>query len=362
MTTRLRYLLLRSALLGALACCCSTAIAQNAARQASLDQIANIHEELQEVDTSTREFTELEQLRQSLDMSAAPQPWPERVKTDDYDVYMGVTKPYLLYLFDQLGYTGDKIDSGETTAIPPLLVVSIGKGWADNETVQFKKGMFYRVILPLVLYENAAVLRDRTELEAIYDVGAENNAYTPEQMQRLNELALSYRVIKEESSEPLSQDQVLELLQRVDMVAPSLALVQAAHESGYGTSRFAHQGQALFGQWDWGSNTIKPEQQRQGKGNYGIRAFEQPIGSVRAYIWNLNTHRAYASFREERARQRGKQRGRMVFDSFKLADTLTSYSERGTGYTEELKGTMRYNKLRVADLVRLMEGEPIYFD
>ena len=145
------------------------------------------------------------------------------------------------------------------------------------------------------------------------------------------------------------------------MVPPSLALAQAAHESGYATSRFAYSANALFGQWDWSANAVKPQQQRKGMGNYGIKSFDQPIDSVRAYIWNLNTHRAYADFRKVRAALRGEQQGRITLDSKKLADTLTSYSERGTEYTEELKSTISYNRLDRADHLRLIEGEPIYF-
>ncbi len=146
------------------------------------------------------------------------------------------------------------------------------------------------------------------------------------------------------------------------MVSPSLALAQAAHESGYATSRFAYTGNALFGQWDWSKDAIKPQQQRKGMGNYGIKSFAQPVDSVRAYIWNLNTHRAYAGFRRERAIQRGTTQGRIALDGAKLAATLTDYSERGAEYTAELQGTISFNRLERADNLRLMEGEPIYFN
>jgi len=307
------------------------------------------------------EKTELELIRESIDWSDAPSPKPELVKTDDYDVYINVTKEFLTYVFDKWGYTGDKIDSGETEAIPPLLVVSIKKGWSDNETVQFKKSIFYRVILTLILYENEAVLRERDNLLAILESRKDDGTFPDGQMAHLNHLAHSYRVIKEESEVALTEDQIQDLLSRIDMVPPSLALAQAAHESGYATS-FAYTANALFGQWDWSADSIKPQQQREGMGNYGIKSFDQPIDSVRSYIWNLNTHRAYAGFRKIRAAQRGEQQGRITLDSKKLADTLTSYSERGTEYTEELKSTISYNRLDRADHLRLIEGEPVYFN
>ncbi len=328
----------------------------------SLSQVALIHADHDAPVLDNTEKTELELIRESIDWSDAPSPAPELVKTDDYDAYIGVTKEYLTYVFDKMGYTGEKIDSGETTAIPPLIVVTINKGWADDETVQFKKSIFYRVILTLILYENEAVLREREKLLAILDTRSDDGSFSPQQMNRLNKLAHNYRVIKEELEEPLSEEQIQELIIRVDTVPPSLALAQAAHESGYATSRFAYTANALFGQWDWSADAIKPQQQRKGMGNYGIRKFDQPIDSVRAYIWNLNTHRAYAGFRKERASQRGEQRGLAKMDSQKLAGTLTSYSERGAEYTEELKSTIRFNRLERADHLRLMQGEPVYFN
>jgi len=327
----------------------------------SLSDVALIHGSHNIPTNEAAAKTEMDLVRESIDWSDAPSPAPELVKTDDYDVYINVTGEYLMYVFDKLGYTGEKIDSGETVAIPPLLVVSITKGWSDDQTVQFKKSMFYRVILSLVLYENNAVLRERERLLQILENRGSNGTFSADDMRQLMALAFSYRVIKEESGPDLNEEQIQELLTRVDMVPPSLALAQAAHESGYATSRFAHSANALFGQWDWGENAVKPQQQRKGMGNYGIKTFDQPIDSVRAYIWNLNTHRAYAGFRKERARQRGMQTGRITLDSNKLAETLTSYSERGTAYTEELKSTISYNRLDRADGLRLMEGEPIYF-
>jgi uncharacterized FlgJ-related protein len=332
------------------------------ATEKSLSQVALIHEEHDVPALETQAKTELEQIRESIDWSDAPSPAPELVKTDDYDVYLNVSKEFLVYFFDQIGYTVEKIDSGETEAIPPLLVVSVKKGWSDDQTVQFKKSIFYRLMLTLILYENDAVLRERENLLAILETRGDDGSFSAAQLSRLNNLAYSYRILKEESEAPLSDAQIQELLIRVDMVPPSLALAQAAHESGYATSRFAHSANALFGQWDWSANAVKPQQQRKGMGNYGIKAFNQPIDSVRAYIWNLNTHRAYAGFRKERAAQRGDQQGRITLDSKKLADTLTSYSERGTEYTKELKTTISYNRLDRADHLRLMEGEPIYFD
>ena len=96
-----------------------------------------------------------------------------------------------------------------------------------------------------------------------------------------------------------------ELLIRVDVIPVSLALGQAAYESGYATSRFAGLGNALYGQWSWGGKGMKPDQQRRSEhGDYRIRGFEAPQASVIAYTINLNTHFAYEGFRDKRAELR----------------------------------------------------------
>jgi len=84
-------------------------------------------------------------------------------------------------------------------------------------------------------------------------------------------------------------------------VPPSLALAQAAEESGWGTSRFAIKGNSLFGQWDFSGKGIKPKEQRENLGDYGIAAFDSPQDSIEAYMLNLNTHRAYQRMRQEHA-------------------------------------------------------------
>jgi Bax protein len=327
----------------------------------ALAQIALIHEGIGVTGTDSDDKSELEIIRDSIDWSDAPTPTPVLIRTDDYDVYMNASKDYLLYVYDKLGYTGDKIESGETTSIPPLLVVSISRNWAEGETIQFEKGLFYRVLLPLVLFENEALLREREELLALLKV-RRDGALTDEQSNKLNKLAYSYRVIEEENPEPLNEEQINKLLIRVDMVSPSLALAQAALESGYDSSRFAHEGRTLFGQWDWSSDAINPQQQRKGSGNYGVRVFKQPIGSVRSYIWKVNTQRRYTDFREARALQRGNKHGRIVLDGLKLAATMTRYSEQGPEYIKEIEQTIELNHLDKIDHLRLMNGEPIYFD
>ena len=93
------------------------------------------------------------------------------------------------------------------------------------------------------------------------------------------------------------------LKMRMDIIPVSIALAQAANESGWGTSRFALQGNALFGQWTWSKKGISPKKQDKDK-THRVLQFQVLKASVRAYKNNLNTHNAYKEFREVRARLR----------------------------------------------------------
>ena len=148
-----------------------------------------------------------------------------------------------------------------------------------------------------------------------------------------------------------------ELWTKVDIVPVSLALAQAAEESGWGTSRFAATGNAVYGQWTWGENAITPEKQRKELGNYGIAAFETLQQSVCAYMLNLNTHNAYSSLRDKRAELRKK--GEKI-TGYELAGQLTKYSERGEEYVKGLRSLMDYNLLNPTDDAYLSDDPPIY--
>ena len=147
------------------------------------------------------------------------------------------------------------------------------------------------------------------------------------------------------------------LLTRVDIVPPSLAMGQCVEESGWGTSRFAAEGNALFGQWTWSEDGIKPETQRATLGDHRIAAFETPLLAVMAYMHNLNTHPAYEELRARRAeiRKNGER-----LSGRELARTLSQYSERGEAYIETLHSIMDVNRLDPADDAYLSDG-PVYY-
>jgi Bax protein len=260
----------------------------------------------------------------------------------------------VLELFDELNYTSEAWQAG-IREVPRIYLSEITDRWSKVTTkeidIPLKKKLFFRAIGPLALRSNELILQDRTRLEAIGNNGG--NASSDEQAW-LAGLASSYGL----NTDDYSNDTALieALLSRVDIVPPSLVLAQAAEESGWGTSRFAFKGNALFGQWTWGEKGIRPTEQRDGKGDYKIATFDAPLQSVQAHAQNLNTHRAYVAFRAERARLRAA--GARISGDV-LAGTLSSYSERGADYVKTLRGIMSYNKLDPADDAYLGNNQAI---
>ena len=200
-------------------------------------------------------------------------------------------------------------------------------------------------------FRNELIEKERTEIEAMAAPIKSGDTLKPEQQSRLDAFAEKYELEETaDTAELLSQ-----LLERVDVIPASLALGQAAYESGYGTSRFAQQGNALFGQWTYSGDGMKPKEHRASKGDYGVASYRWPFDSVRSYMFNLNTHDAYQALREKRAaiRMKGKQP-----TGLELAETLDKYSEKGAEYVKTLKGIITVNNLAITDQAYLRD-EPV---
>ena len=253
----------------------------------------------------------------------------------------------VLQLFNEIGYTAEQWQAG-IREIPRIELTNIPQRWqkvTQTIPVSDKKNIFFRLTGSGILQANEKIMNERERLlDAINRNDINENEW-------LAALAVKYKVIKNES-DTLDNSALTELKHRVDIVPPSLALAQAAEESGWGTSRFAIKGNSLFGQWDFSGKGIKPEQQRAELGNYGIAAFDSPQDSIEAYMLNLNTHSAYQRMRQKRAvfRQQNKQP-----TGWDLAKTLDKYSERGTDYVKSLHSIMSYNKLNDADQAYLWD-------
>jgi len=251
---------------------------------------------------------------------------------------------------------------GKTLAVPRAITVAIDLSWkqeAERVTVDVKKELFYRAAAPLILYANELILQDREQLQSLARRQGEGKTLNADEIQWLGNLADHYRLLDPEKGAASEADilaTIDELMVRVDIIPPALALGQAAYESGYGTSRFALTGNAFFGQWTWGGKGMKPLQQRKSKGDYRVATYDWPFDSVRAYMLNLNTQRAYADLRRVRAELSG--RGEKL-TGLALAETLTKYSERGQAYVKTLKGIIKTNGLDIADNARLRDERTV---
>lgn len=253
----------------------------------------------------------------------------------------------VLQLFNEIGYTAEQWQAG-IREVPRIEITNIPQRWqkvSQTIPVSDKKNIFFRLTGSGILQANEKILSEREHLlNAINKKDIQENEW-------LASLGVKYKVIKQESDE-LDNAALTELKKRVDIVPPSLALAQAAEESGWGTSRFAIKGNSLFGQWDFSGKGIKPKEQRSELGNYGIATFDSPQDSIEAYMLNLNTHRAYERMRQKRAVSRQQNKQPTGWD---LAKTLDKYSERGLDYVKSLHAIMSYNKLNDADQAHLWD-------
>jgi Bax protein len=190
-----------------------------------------------------------------------------------------------------------------------------------------QKQSFIKLVLPLILAANDELLQRREAIKASVQTNDRN---------KLDQWAVLYRI----DSEHFDDFELAErLLRRVDTIPVALALAQAAVESGWGTSRFAQQGNALFGQWAWtesaGMRPLAASNERA-----VVRSFGSLLESVRAYMHNLNTHQNYKRFRD--ARYRLKPQTEAVKAS-RLATYLDSYAEIGQAYVKKLLAVMSSN-------------------
>lgn len=242
--------------------------------------------------------------------------------------------------FDSIGYDLDAVRLGKSP-VPRVLLARVPDGLADMRRTERRKQVFISLMLPLVLEANERVLRQRAHILLYQAKLAAGRALSPAQKKDLAGIAAIYGV---------SPDRIDQLLARVDAVPPSLALAQAAIESGWGTSRFVREGNAPFGQWTTGDQPgIVPSSREDGK-THRIRSFDRLIDSVQSYLFNLNTHRAYRDFRTLRAEMRD---GAQPLDGYGLVSGLNAYSERKGEYLTLLRQVIRTNGLDALDDAQL---------
>ena len=205
------------------------------------------------------------------------------------------------------------------------------------ESTKKRKEFFIRIVLPLILEENYLIRLDRKRLFVILN----KNNNTESERKWLKSKFKQYGVVNQDFTT---------LKIRMDEIPVSLAIAQAAKETGWGTSRFALEGNALFGQWTWSGEGIKPAS-ADSDATHKIMKFKILRASVRAYQRNLNTHSSYKEFREARAIQRDND-GKL--NSLELVKYLDKYAETGKEYIVVLKKIIEQNSLTDFDAVKLL--------
>ena len=254
----------------------------------------------------------------------------------------------------------------EQLTVPHAMITGINPHWRTTSQklpVSQKKEIFYRFMLPLIVHANGMVMERRERLFRMKAALEAGDKQADADIRALQEGAVLLRIAKEEEALALNSNSdnlgavIDEAIYKLDIIPAGLALGQAAYESGYGTSRFAVEGNALFGQWTYGGKGLVPEQQRESLGDHRIAAFDWPFDSVRGYFINLMSHPAYEDFRRLRAQLRAEGK---PLTSMVLADGLIKYSERGQEYVDTLKSIMRVNHLDIADNA-VFRDEPTRF-
>ena len=225
--------------------------------------------------------------------------------------------------------------------VKPIYFTQFPKDLDEIQSVKLKKETFIKIVLPLIVAENEKIIDDRFKLKNIISKKIISN----QEKQWLRQKFLEYKVKK---------GGVEELKIRMDIIPVSIALAQAAKESGWGTSRFALEGNAIFGQWTWNGQGIEPLLKDKSK-NHKILRFPILRASVKAYKNNLNTHKSYTKFREKRKNLRSKNK---KIQGLELAKTLGNYAQTGSEYTKILAQIIIQNRLMDFELVTLSNSIP----
>ncbi|MFL2877817.1 MAG: glucosaminidase domain-containing protein [Candidatus Pelagibacter sp.] len=243
----------------------------------------------------------------------------------------------VLNLFKDVDYDLSQVRNKKL--VKPIYFTQFPRDLNELPNARLKKETFIKIVLPLVVAENERILADRKKLQRILKKKQTSDL----EKQWLRQKLLEYKVKKGNMDE---------LVERVDIIPTSIALAQAAKESGWGTSRFALEGNAMFGQWTWSDNGIAPLD-REGNKNHKILKFPILRASVKAYQNNLNTHKSYSNFRDKRMTMREKNKS---IKGLELTETLKNYAQTGTEYTKILNQIIIQNRLTDFEPVRLVNS------
>lgn len=205
--------------------------------------------------------------------------------------------------------------------------------------VDLKKQTFFNFLHDYVERQNERVSLTRAHLQHLAEILNNEGVLSEQERDELEQIAQTYRMRDTELDDG---SLVAELLVRVDIIPDSIILAQAANESAWGTSRFAKEGNNIFGQWCFDEGCGLVPGRRAKNASHEVKAFASIDASVRSYILNINTNPAYEYFRELRAQMRYLNE---ELDAHALTEGLKRYSERGNMYIAELRDIIRINDL-----------------
>ena len=258
-------------------------------------------------------------------------------KKSTEEEYVSIPTQETLDIFENLKYDLKTIRLGQ--AVKPVYLSRLPKDLNKIKSTQKKKDTFIKIVMPLILDENSKILEDRKKLFKILNKPSNTRGEKVWLKRRFND----YKIKNED---------IAELKIRMDIVPTSVAIAQAAKESGWGTSRFALDGNAMFGQWTWGKDGIEPSQKEKNT-SHKILKFPMLRSSVNAYIKNLNTHRGYSEFRKKRSELRQNNKNLSGLD---LVEYLYNYAATGKEYVVILKKIIKQNQLTDFDSSVLMNS------
>tara|TARA_B100000929_G_scaffold290953_1_gene286812 strand:+ start:4174 stop:5331 length:1158 start_codon:yes stop_codon:yes gene_type:complete len=259
----------------------------------------------------------------------------EVIEEDDLEKGVRLQASVLYQLFEDTDYILKDVRINKIAK--PVEIGKLPYELKEIQNVKKRKELFIQIVLPLILEENNKILLDRKKLFAI--LNKSNNSKSDNEW--LNKKFKQYGI---------SKKNIPTLKKRMDIIPPSMAIAQAAKETGWGTSRFALEGNALFGQWTYTDKGIKPAAADAGT-THKVMMFNVLKSSVRAYARNLNTHKSYRKMRYVRAIQRDNE-GKL--NSLELVDYLDNYAETGKEYTVVLKKIIQQNSLTDFDDVKIL--------
>ena len=295
------------------------------------------------IDTNNEKKQNKSELKPKKELAKLPKKEikPDKEKTKDPSQVKELVLPNLnlktdtvLSLFKDVEYDLKQVRYQKK--VKPIYFTQFPKDLDEIKDTQLKKETFIKIVLPLVVAENDKILNDRMKLKEIVSKKMTSDKEKLWLRQKLRE----YKV---------KNSDMKELQKRMDIIPVSIALAQAAKESGWGTSRFALEGNAIFGQWTWTGQGIEPLNKGKHEGHKILR-FPILRASVKAYKNNLNTHKVYSEFREKRSKLRKRNR---KIKGTELTDTLDKYAQTGKEYTKILEQIINQNGLSDFETVRL---------